>query len=204
MNSAFGRSRSRRVLLALGLMFYLVPVASQAQEASIIGQVTDDTGAVLPGVTVTATSPALQVPQVIAVSNERGEYRLTPLPLGTYAVEYVLAGFQTLQRPDLRLTAGFTAKVDVVMKVSALSETITVSGASPVVDTMSTTSTTQLTRETLEVIPTGRNSIVALMLQAPGARPQLDWTFTTGNPFFKVFGELGEQWVALEGVVTSG
>ena len=204
MNSAFDRSRSWRVLFVLGLMFYLVPVASQAQEASIIGQVTDDTGAVLPGVTVTATSPALQVPQVIAVSNERGEYRLTPLPLGTYAVEYLLAGFQTLQRPDLRLTAGFTAKVDVVMKVSALSETITVSGASPVVDTMSTTSTTQLTRETLEVIPTGRNSIVALMLQAPGARPQLDWTFTTGNPFFKVFGELGEQWVALEGVVTSG
>src|SRR5437870_151672 len=146
MNSAFGRSRSRRVLLALGLMFYLVPVASQAQEASIIGQATDDTGAVLPGVTVTATSPALQVPQVIAVSDERGEYRLTQLPLGTYAVEYMLAGFQTLQRPDLRLTAGFTAKVDVVMKVSALSETITVSGASPVVDTMSTTSTTQLTR----------------------------------------------------------
>ena len=66
MNSAFERSRSRRVLLVLGLMFYLVPVASQAQEASIIGQVTDDTGAVLPGVTVTATSPALQVPQVIA------------------------------------------------------------------------------------------------------------------------------------------
>jgi hypothetical protein len=72
------------------------------------------------------------------------------------------------------------------------------------VDVTSTTATTQLTRETLEVIPTGRNSIIALMIQAPGARPQLDWSFVTGNPQFKVFGELGEQWVAMEGVVTSG
>jgi hypothetical protein len=94
--------------------------------------------------------------------------------------------------------------VDVVLKVSALAETITVSGEAPLVDVTSTTATTQLTRETLEVIPTGRNSIVALMIQAPGARPQLDWSFTTGNPQFKVFGELGEQWVAMEGVVTSG
>ena len=52
--------------------------------------------------------------------------------------------------------------------------------------------------------PSGRNSIVALMIQAPGARPQLDWSFVTGNPQLKVFGELGEQWVAMEGVVTSG
>src|SRR5881396_2354994 len=130
MGATFKSLRGRQLLL--GVLFVLaaclVPVAAQAQEASIIGQVTDDTGAVLPGVTVTATSPALQVPQVIAVSDERGEYRLTQLPLGTYAVEYVLAGFQTLQRPGLRVTAGFTAKVDVVMKVSALSETVTVSG----------------------------------------------------------------------------
>ena len=90
------------------------------------------------------------------------------------------------------------------MKVGTLSESVTVSGAAPVVDVTSTTSRTQLTRETLELIPTGRNSVVGLMIQAPGARPQLDWTFVTGNPFFKVFGELGEQWVALEGVVTSG
>ena len=197
-----GRHLLRRVLFVL--IGCLAPAVLHAQEASIIGQVTDDTGAVLPGVTVTATSPALQVKQVIDVTNERGEYRLSPLPLGTYTVEYSLEGFQTVRRADLRITAGFTAKVDVVLKVSTLQETITVSGAAPVVDVTSTTSTTQLTRETLEVIPTGRNSIVALMIQAPGARPQLDWSFVTGNPQFKVFGELGEQWVAMEGVVTSG
>src|SRR5215216_6215255 len=139
-------SRGRHLLrIFVGSTFLcLAPLAASAQEASIIGQVTDDTGAVLPGVAVVATSPALQVKQVESVTNDRGEYRLTPLPLGTYTVEYRLEGFQSIRRADLRVTAGFTAKVDVVMKVSTLNETITVSGAAPVVDVTSTTSTTQL------------------------------------------------------------
>jgi hypothetical protein len=186
-------------------MLGLLPYPSLAQqEAGILGQVTDDSGAVLPGVTVTATSPSLQVPQVVEITNEVGEYRLSPLPIGTYVVEYTLPGFQTVRQEQLRLTIGFQAKVDVSMKVGALSESVTVSGVAPVVDVTSTTARTQLTRETLEMIPTGRNSIIAVMIQAPGARPQLDWSFVTGNPQFKVFGQLGEQWVALEGVVTSG
>ena len=124
-------SRGRYVLRisVFVIALCLAPVAVLAQEASIIGQVTDDTGAVLPGVTVVATSPSLQVPQVGVVTNERGEYRITPLPLGNYTVEYSLEGFQSIRRADLRLSAGFTAKVDVVMKVSTLNETITVSGA---------------------------------------------------------------------------
>jgi len=195
----------RRSILTLFLMLMLLPVPSWAQqEASILGQVTDDTGGVLPGVTVTARSPALQVPQVISVTNERGEYRLSPLPIGTYIVEYTLEGFQTARQEQLRLTIGFQARVDVSLKVATLTESVTVSGVAPVVDVTSTTARTQLTRETLELIPTGRNSIVAVMVQAPGARPQLNWSFVTGNPQFKVFGQLGEQWVALEGVVTSG
>ena len=195
----------RRVLTILILMLALLPLPSQAQqEAGILGQVTDESGAVLPGVTVTATSPSLQVPSVIDVSNESGEYRLSPLPIGTYVVDYTLPGFQTVRQEQLRLTIGFQARVDVQMKVGALEESVTVSGEAPVVDVTSTTARTQLTRETLEMIPTGRNSIVAVMIQAPGARPQLDWSFTTGNPQFKIFGQLGEQWVALEGVVTSG
>ena len=102
------RSRVRRVprIVAFLALVCLFPVGVWAQEASIIGQVTDATGAVLPGVTVTATSPALQVKQVVDVTNASGEYRLTPLPLGTYSVEYTLQGFQTLRRTDLRLTAG--------------------------------------------------------------------------------------------------
>ena len=91
-----------------------------SQDAGILGQVTDESGAILPGVTVTAASPSLQLQQVTAVTNERGEYRLTPLPIGTYSVEYTLAGFQTVRREDVRLTAGFAAKVDVVLKVGGI------------------------------------------------------------------------------------
>ncbi len=205
MTGTFEKCRWRRILLILVICWLLPPadlaLAGQAQEASIIGQVTDESGAVLPGVTATATGPALQVPQVIDVSNERGEYRLAPLPIGTYAVDYTLPGFQTVRREGLRLTAGFVARVDVELKIGALTETVTVTGASPVVDVTSTAARTQLTRETLEIIPTGRNSIVGVMAQVPGARPQLDWALTL-NPVFRAFGQDGGGWTTLEGVAT--
>ena len=81
------------LLFALGLFPLAAPVTAgqgAAAPAGIVGQVTDGTGAVLPGVTVTATSPALQVPSVTGVTDERGDYRLTPLPIGTYTVEYAV------------------------------------------------------------------------------------------------------------------
>jgi carboxypeptidase family protein len=127
--------------------------AGQGTVASIIGQVTDQSGAVLPGVTVTATSPALQVPQVTAVTNELGEYRLAPLPIGVYALAFELAGFRQTQRQAVRLTVGFTAKVDVSMGLASVAETVTVSGAAPVVDVASTSGSTLLTRETLQARP---------------------------------------------------
>ncbi len=177
----------------------------QAQEASIIGQVTDESGAVLPGVTVTATSPSLQVPQVTNISNERGEYRLTPLPIGTYTVEYTLPGFQSVRREGLRLTSGFVARVDETLKLGGVAETITVSGAAPVVDVTSTASRTQLTREALEAIPVGRSGYQALLAQAPGVRTNLDvgGNTTATNPSFRVFGQNGDSWSTLEGVLTT-
>src|SRR5207247_419095 len=127
MNHSLERfPRRRSLLVSFVFVLWLAPLTSlalagQAQNASIIGQVADESGAVLPGVTVTATSPALQVPQVADISNERGEYRLTPLPIGIYTVQYELSGFGTLRREDIRLTAGFIAKIDVVLKVGTLS-----------------------------------------------------------------------------------
>src|SRR5436190_14015508 len=101
------------------------------QEAAIVGAVTDPSGAALPGVTVTATSPALQLPSVIAVTDARGEYRLTPLPIGTFAVEFTLSGFQSVRREGIILTASFVAKIDMQLKLGGIAETVTVSGASP-------------------------------------------------------------------------
>ena len=193
------------------LMLWLVPLADlalarQAQEASIIGQVTDESGAVLPGVTVTATSPALQVPQVTDVTNERGEYRLTPLPIGIYAVEYTLVGFGAVRRPDIRLTAGFTAKVDVAMKVGALAETITVAGAAPVVDVASTAARTELTREVLEAIPTGRDSYYSLMNLAAGVRSHIldvGGSAINDSPQIRSHGRSDQPWQQIEGVATA-
>jgi outer membrane receptor protein involved in Fe transport len=181
------------------------PAIAGQNEAGIVGQVTDESGAVLPGVTVTAISPALQLPQVVGVSNERGEYRLSPLPVGTYVVEYSLTGFQTIRREGLRLTVGFTARLDIILKVGTLAETVTVSGAAPVVDTASTSSATQLVREALELIPTSRNGYSGLLNQAPGTRGVIDvgGENFNSNPTFHAFGMDGESWQLLEGVVTT-
>jgi hypothetical protein len=175
------------------------------QEAGLVGLVTDESGAVLPGVTVTATSPALQMPSLVALTDERGEYRLTPLPIGTYTVEYTLSGFQSIRREGIRLTVGFTAKIDVALKVGSLEETITVSGASPVVDVRSTTATTQLTRETIELLPSSRNGIVSILAQAPGVRSLRDVGGSSLNnvPTYRVFGQAAEPYATLEGVETS-
>src|SRR6478672_8641622 len=170
-------------IILLGLA--AVPAAAQSESASIV---VDESGAILPGVTVTASSPSLQIASVSDVSNERGEYRLAPLPIGTYKVEYSLSGFQGVRREDIRLTVGFVAKLDIVMKVGSMEETITVSGVSPLVDVNSTgTSRTAFTKETLEVNPSGRNGLIALLGQAPGVRTNLDVGGSTINstPVFK-------------------
>src|SRR5437762_10217596 len=192
--------------VAAALFFLGMSAAAIAQtDAGIIGTVTDESGGVLPGVTVTVKSPALQVPSMSDVTDTKGEFRISPLPIGTYTVEYGLQGFSGVKREGIRLTVGFTAKVDVQMQVGSLEETITVSGQSPVVDTQSTAATTQFTRETIELIPTSRNGIVTLLAQAPGVRTLRDVGGSSLNqvPTYRVFGQAGEAYSTLEGVQTS-
>jgi hypothetical protein len=192
-------------LLGGALVGLPASTATAQQDAGIIGLVTDEGGAVLPGVTVTARSPALQVPSVIAVTDQRGQYRITPLPIGIYELEYALAGFQTVRREGIRLTVGFTASIDIALKVGSIEETVTVTAAAPVVDVKSTTTSTQFTHETIELIPTSRNGIVSLLAQAPGVRTLRDIGGSTLNqvPTYRVFGQAGEPFSTLEGVQTS-
>jgi hypothetical protein len=193
-------------LVVLLTTWFPLAASLRAQTAAgIIGQLTDESAAVLPGVTVTATSSALQVPSVSAVTNERGEYRLTPLPIGTYDITFDLAGFQAVKREGVRLTQGFVAKLDIVLKVGSLEETVTVSGASPIVDVTSTAGSTQLTRETLEAVPTSRNGVLSLAEQTPGVRANLDigGTATVAIPAFRAFAQSGEMWLTLDGIVIS-
>ena len=178
------------------------PAAGQGSGASIIGQVTDESGAVLPGVTVTATSPALQVPQITAVTNEVGEYRLAPLPIGVFELAFELAGFRPAQRQNIRLTVGFTARIDAALGLATVAETVTVSGAAPVVDVAATSGSTLLTREMIDLTPTSRNGVMSLLTLAPGARTFLDvgGNQISENPNALVFGQGGAHWYTLEGV----
>jgi carboxypeptidase family protein len=179
--------------------------ASAQTAAGILGQVRDESGGVLPGVTVTAESPALQVKAVSDVTNAQGEYRLTPLPIGTYVVTYTLSGFQTIRQQALRLEIGMQVKMDVVMKVGTIAETVTVSGAAPVVDVTSSASSTQLTRETLELTPTARNGLISLGAQAPGVYGVIDYGGgSVGTPpEFRTFGQTYEAGIIVEGIQTS-
>jgi hypothetical protein len=195
--------------LAALLVLNLVPLAGLASgqtagSGAIIGQVSDEGGGVLPGVTVTARSPALQLPEVSVVTDERGEYRITPLPIGDYTVEYSLGGFGTVRREGVVLNTNFTAKIDIVLKVGTLEETVTVSGATPVVDVTSTEVTTHVTKQVLDSIPTGRNHYTSLLELAPGARGNIDVGGSTNNgtPSFSNFGMAEESWQAVEGVST--
>jgi hypothetical protein len=195
------------LVAALGVLSLSAsPVFGQSSvQASIIGVVTDDTGAVLPGVTITATSPALQVGQLTAVTDARGEYRVGGLDIGTYAVTYNLDGFQAVKRDDVRLTAGFTAKIDIILKVGSVSESITVTSGSPVVDVASTKAVTTLTTANLELIPTSRNGVQAMLAQIPGMRSNLDVGGNTAGaiPVFHAFGQELGLWPVVEGLAAA-
>jgi hypothetical protein len=196
----------RAVIVACSVAVCATAGPAWAQsEARIIGLVTDGSGGVLPGVTVTASSPALQVGQLSSVTDEAGEYRLTPLPIGTYEVTFTLQGFQAVKRESVRVTAGFAARIDVTMSLGSVTETITVSGAAPVVDVTSTSTSTQLTKEALELTPTSRNGITSLLAQAPGMRSNFDVGGTSANspPVAITFGQPGEPWASIEGIPTT-
>ena len=158
------------ICLCLALLFAAAPTHAQDFRGRINGVVTDNTGAVLPGVTVTATSPALIQPQV-QVTQADGNYRFLALPPGVYEVAFELAGFQNVKREGIRVVIGQTLTVDQQLQVATLQETVTVTGASPVVDTTTTTMGTNFTKELLTEIPNARD-IWAAMSQAPGIQMQ--------------------------------
>jgi len=122
---------------------------------------------VLPGVTVSVSSPALQVPSLTTISETDGTYRITDLPAGVYEVVYDLPGFTKIVRKDIRITTGFLAKLDAVLTVGGLEETITVSGGSPIVDVSATSTGATLTRDLVEAIPRSKE-FSTLLAMTPG------------------------------------
>jgi len=155
-----------------------LPAAATAQgtsSATISGVVRDVSGGVLPGVTVEASSPALIERVRAAVTDERGEYRLTELRPGAYVVTFTLPGFATLKRDGLELRTNFTAQIDAELTVSQLQETITVSGATPLVDVQSATQQRTVTREVLDTVPTAKSvlgiaALIPAVVEPPNAQ----------------------------------
>ena len=127
--------RLRAIVLAIVALFAATSLASaQQQTGEIFGKVTDASGALLPGVTVTLTAPNLLQP-LTAITSETGTYQFPRLEIGTYSVKFDLAGFKTVVNQDIFVTVGFRAQVNAQMGISTVQETITVTGASPIVDT---------------------------------------------------------------------
>ena len=132
--------RTNVVALGLGVIMcgLLIPVAASAQQATasgIAGLVKDTSGAVLPGVTVEAASPALIEKVRSVVTDGEGRFNIVDLRPGSYVVTFTLTGFNTFKRDGIELPSGFTATVNADLQVGAVAETITVTGAAPLVDT---------------------------------------------------------------------
>jgi hypothetical protein len=147
----------RLCVIAILMLFVSTTVDGQTIRGQIAGTVTDETGAALPGVSITLTSPALQVPQIQRITDERGTYLFSDLPAAAYRLTYELPGFSTIVREDFRLTSGFAARADTTMKVATVAETITVSGESPLIDVTTTRGGTTVTQQLLQELPTNKN-----------------------------------------------
>src|SRR5580765_38155 len=140
----------------LGLLLILMPVAASAQSA-IAGVVKDTTGGVLPGVTVEASSPALIEKVRSATTDERGQYKIVDLRPGSYTVTFTLTGFATVRREGIELSADFTAPVNADLRVGQMEETVTVTGASPIVDTQGVIRRSVVTKDNIDAMPTSKN-----------------------------------------------
>jgi hypothetical protein len=149
----------RRVCLYVCMAVLLgAPLAhAQVQTGSITGTVTDASGAVLPGVSITLTGDRLIGGPQTQVTDTSGTYRFDRLVPGSYNVKFELQGFRTVDRPNVIINASFVATINGKMEVGAVSETITVTGESPTVDVRSNVQQTVMSQEILEGIPTGRD-----------------------------------------------
>ena len=148
-------------LLAACLFAIAGSASAQVQTGEIFGKAADGSGAILPGVSVTVSGPTLLQPRT-ATTTDSGSYRFPQLPIGTYDVKFELAGFKTIVRQGVRIELGFTAQINAAMEVSAVEETITVTGESPIVDVKETGTGTAFSNEQLQNIPSARDPWVML------------------------------------------
>lgn len=201
----------RMVASFLGLLVVLataMPAGAQGGGASstgvIQGRITDAQGAVLPGVTIVATSPSM-IGQQTAVSSENGNYRFPAVPPGAYALTFELAGFNSFKREGIQITLGFTASVNVEMALATLQESVTVTGDSPIIDTSATRTVQTFKAEQLASIPNGRD-LWSLLAVTPGValgRIDVGGNRAGTQTPYTAYGLGGQVRVLVEGINTT-
>ncbi len=196
-------SLARGFVLA-GLL--LLPGIVQAQSV-IAGTVKDASGGVLPGVTVEASSDALIEKVRVVQTDGNGQFRIVDLRPGAYVVTFTLTGFQTLRRDGIELATDFTATLNIDMRVGALEETITVSGAAPIVDVQSAAAVTVLDKDAIDNIPSGR-TIQGLGQLIPGVNlslPDVGGSRAAMQTYMSVHGQSAAQnTIMVDGLTVNG
>ena len=157
--------RATAWVAVLALVLGVATAGAQSQTGEIFGRVTDESGAVLPGVTVTLTGPSVLQP-LIATTSETGSYQFPRLTVGSYNLKFELAGFKTIIQEKIELTVGFSAQISPQLGVSAVQEVVTVTSETPVVDTRQTGTRETFTLEQLQSIPSARDPWVILQQTA--------------------------------------
>jgi hypothetical protein len=182
------RTVGRYIPFALAFLLFL-PLAASAQ-STLAGLVRDESGGVLPGVTVEASSPVLIEKVRSGITDEQGRYRIVDLRPGTYQLTFALTGFSTVVRSGVEVPSNLTVTINADLKVGTLQETVTVSGAAPVVDVQQASMTQVMTRDIIDALPTSRNimSVGQVVLGVRSATPDIGGSRTMEQPSMRAHG----------------
>lgn len=166
--------------LILNLAVFCGLSFAQRITGKIIGEITDEEGTPLPGVTVEISSPSLMGGVHSQIASEDGGYRFSNLPPGTYKLVFSLDGFQTVERQNIRVSLNTTVTEDIILKPSTVEESIVVTAEAPVVDVTKSGVTVNFTKEQMEDLPSGRFTVYDIIKQAPAIPQQVqsEWTNT--------------------------
>ncbi len=195
-----------RTLLLVVACIVIVPSLAHAQSV-FTGTVKDSSGAVMPGVTVEAASPVLIEKVKSAITDENGLYRIVDLRPGTYTLTFTLPGFNTVTKAGIELQSNFTATINAELSVGTLQESVTVSGASPVVDVQSNVKQQVLSREVLDAVPTAKTiqGLGQLVLGVTLNAPDVGGSRAMQQTYFAIRGTGGAQSVVtVDGMMTNG
>jgi hypothetical protein len=155
-------------LVGVAILLYMGGPAVAQTGSGIAGVVKDSTGAVLPGVTVEASSPALIEKVRTVVTDGQGQYKIIDLVPGAYTVTFALAGFNTVKRDGIELPASFTATVNADLRVGSLEETLTVTSQAPTVDVQNVVQRSVMSRDVVDAVPLGSKAVISIAVLIPG------------------------------------